>query len=449
MGIGDRRQPFGEELRGREQVAQVVVDLGDREPERREMVLLLQQRGEIELHGGERTLGGADLVVAVGRRDDAGGVLRILAEGHHVGGHAPHRTHQQEMQREVDERGGDRRDDQRQQENADREVEHRLAQRFLVEHDLDELPAHRRRSHHSHDIVVAAQQCVERVDDGAVPRHVAHVDVVVDGRRHVVSQRQQLALMSDLHGDRAGVDAVENLALDVVGDAVGRGLEHERRGIGRREPIAEPVQPEVRDRGHIDQHFRQHHEQQREDEQLARQPKARPAPWTHALRPLRLSGLLDHIHALTVRIRSIRRPTVTMRPGGQVIDRKLATPAGQPKRRSNPTMRRTQLRVKPGVKYDIAARFPISAKVGYGTTIPVNALRLRPSLIASVQVVISSPAAGPTMVAPSILPRRSAITLIWPAVVRSACARSFSCSGQRRIRMTCPRALASASVIPV
>ena len=59
-----RRQPLGEQLRGGEQVAQVVVDLGDREPERGEMALLLQHRGEIALHGGELALGGADLVAA-------------------------------------------------------------------------------------------------------------------------------------------------------------------------------------------------------------------------------------------------------------------------------------------------------------------------------------------------------------------------------------------------
>jgi hypothetical protein len=36
----------------------------------------------------------------------------------------------------------------------------------------------------------------------------------------------------------------------------------------------------------------------------------------------------------------------------------------QPKRRSKTMMRRTHGLVKPGVKYVMAARFPISAKVG-------------------------------------------------------------------------------------
>ena len=194
MSLGAKRCTCGSEIFARrsenscaddKQVAQVVVDLGHREPERGEMVLLLQQRGEIELHGGELALGGADLVGAVRRRDDAGGILRLGAERHHVGGHAPHRPHQQEVQREVDQRGGDRGDDQRQDQDADGKIHHRLAQRRLVQHDLDELAAHGRRPHHPHDVAVGAHERVEGIDDGAVPGHVAHVDVVIDRRRHV------------------------------------------------------------------------------------------------------------------------------------------------------------------------------------------------------------------------------------------------------------------------
>ena len=127
MRIGDLRQPLGEQLRRGQQVAQVVVDLRHRQPERGEMVLLLQHRGDVELHGGQLALGGADLVEAVRRRDNARGIFRVGAERHHVGGHAPHRPHQQHVQREVDERGGDRGDEQRQQQDPDREFHHRLA----------------------------------------------------------------------------------------------------------------------------------------------------------------------------------------------------------------------------------------------------------------------------------------------------------------------------------
>ena len=47
--------------------------------------------------------------------------------------------------------------------------------------------------------------------------------------------------------------------------------------------------------------------------------------------------------------------------------------------------------------------------------IPVMSRTLSLRLIASDQVVISSPAAVPTMVAPRIRPRRVVTTLIWPA----------------------------------
>ena len=63
-GIGDFGEPVGEQLRRSEQVAQVVIDLGHREPEPGEPALLMQHRGELGLHGGEFALGGADLVDA-------------------------------------------------------------------------------------------------------------------------------------------------------------------------------------------------------------------------------------------------------------------------------------------------------------------------------------------------------------------------------------------------
>ena len=63
-GIGDFGEPVGEQLRRGEQIAQIVIDLRHREPEAGEPVLLMQHRGELDLHGRELALGGADLVVA-------------------------------------------------------------------------------------------------------------------------------------------------------------------------------------------------------------------------------------------------------------------------------------------------------------------------------------------------------------------------------------------------
>ena len=71
LRVGQRRQLVGEKLRGGEQIAQVVIDLGHRQAERRQPVLLMQHGGELALHGGKLVLGGADLVGAAGIGDDA------------------------------------------------------------------------------------------------------------------------------------------------------------------------------------------------------------------------------------------------------------------------------------------------------------------------------------------------------------------------------------------
>ena len=141
----------------------------------------MQHRGELALHGGELLLGGADLVAAARFGDDARRIFRIGAERDHVGGDAPHRPHQQVMQREEHQHRGDAGDHQRQQQDVDREGPHRVAQRRFVENDFEELAAHRRRPDHPHDVAgLAEQQRVEGIHDGAPPRHAAHVDVLLD-----------------------------------------------------------------------------------------------------------------------------------------------------------------------------------------------------------------------------------------------------------------------------
>ena len=41
---------------------------------------------------------------------------------------------------------------------------------------------------------------------------------------------------------------------------LGRGVDHQRGGVRRRQPVVEPVQPEIRDPRHIDENFRHHDE---------------------------------------------------------------------------------------------------------------------------------------------------------------------------------------------
>ena len=101
------------------------------------------------LHVRQLALGGADLVLALRRHDDAAGVLRVLAEAQHVAGDAHHRLHQQAVEGEIDERRGDDRDDDRQAEDVEAVADHGGLQRRLRQHDLDEVarrPCRARRS---------------------------------------------------------------------------------------------------------------------------------------------------------------------------------------------------------------------------------------------------------------------------------------------------------------
>src|SRR3979490_1174716 len=84
----------------------------------------------------------------------------------------------------------------------------------------------------------------------------------------------------------------------------------------------------------------------------------------------------------------------------------------QPKRRNKAMMRRTHTLVKPRVKYVMDARFPISARVGYGIITPKSVRILLRLVVSSAQVAINSPAPAPTMEAPRIRPLRSVTTLM-------------------------------------
>ena len=151
--IREARQLVGDQLRRRQDVAQVVIDLGDGETERRQPPLLLQHRGKIALHGVKLVLRHADLVVAAARPDPARGILRVVAKRHHVGGDAPHRPHQEVVQREEQQHRGDDADQERYKEDVAGEAQHGCAQRRLIEDDFDEVTPHRGRTKHPHDVV--------------------------------------------------------------------------------------------------------------------------------------------------------------------------------------------------------------------------------------------------------------------------------------------------------
>ncbi len=63
--IGHAGELVGKQLRGCQQVAQIVVDLRHRKPKCSEPALLMQHRHQIALHVGQFALGNADLVAAL------------------------------------------------------------------------------------------------------------------------------------------------------------------------------------------------------------------------------------------------------------------------------------------------------------------------------------------------------------------------------------------------
>src|SRR5262245_21612908 len=62
--VGQAAEPVRDELGVGEHIAQIVIDLADRQTQRGKPALLLQRLGELALHMGELTLGRADLVAA-------------------------------------------------------------------------------------------------------------------------------------------------------------------------------------------------------------------------------------------------------------------------------------------------------------------------------------------------------------------------------------------------
>jgi hypothetical protein len=74
-----------QQLRGRQKIAQIVVDLRHREAERGEPALLREHRDEVALHVGQFALGNADLVAALAWHDDARSTFRVFVEADQIG----------------------------------------------------------------------------------------------------------------------------------------------------------------------------------------------------------------------------------------------------------------------------------------------------------------------------------------------------------------------------
>ena len=80
-GVLHRAQAIGHELRRGQDVAHVVIDLGDREAKIGQMLLFAERLAQMLLHAGEFPLGNADLVGAILGHHDAAGIVRPAREG--------------------------------------------------------------------------------------------------------------------------------------------------------------------------------------------------------------------------------------------------------------------------------------------------------------------------------------------------------------------------------
>ncbi len=210
--IGHAGELVRQQLRGRQQVAQIVVDLRDRKAKRGEPALLMQHRHQIALHVGQFALGDADLVAALARHDDPRRAFGILVKADQARGQPPHRPHEQDNA--APDRPAPRSAIAITSETSSRLRENRyIAWRSGASSMTTSMncAAARRRADHADRLVAAFQHDLEGIDDRRPHRHRSHVDIVIDRRRQI-GAGQQPALLPHLDGDRARADAVRGSA---------------------------------------------------------------------------------------------------------------------------------------------------------------------------------------------------------------------------------------------
>ena len=268
LGILAPGQTVGNQLRGREDVAEVMVDLADGGAERGQVVLLAQRGAQPRLHVGQLALGDPDLVAARGSGDRARRILRIVAELDHALGDAPHRAHQQSVQADEDQHRGDQGDHDRQRQDAPGIVVHRGLHRSFVENRLDHhVRCGRDRAHDADRPPVPRPQRHEGVGDQRQRRRLAQIERRVHDRRHAAAEHQA-ARIPALDDDRIDHRPRQELLLELgADDPVRRGVERQRSEVRGIDPLLQIGQAEAGDRGHVDEDFGKHDEGDRQHEQ--------------------------------------------------------------------------------------------------------------------------------------------------------------------------------------
>ena len=183
--IGEGREAVGEKLRRCQHIAQIVIDLGDGEAERSQMLFLVQFAHECALRHRERIFGEPDFIAAPRGLNDARGIFRIAAEFHQARSEAADGAQHHHIDRDGRDKGYDRRNRQRQEEDFNRILQHRVPQRRFVEGDLDIFGAHRRIPDDGQDAAIALGERPKRGFDRFPVAPGAQIIRIIDMLRHV------------------------------------------------------------------------------------------------------------------------------------------------------------------------------------------------------------------------------------------------------------------------
>ncbi len=104
--VVDIGEPVRRQHRGRQAVAEIVIDLGDSGAEGGQAGFLLKRGPEFALHHRQFAFSKSDFVGTLAGNDHPGDVLRCGAEQRHAFGNAAHGPNQQPLQRKENQAGG-------------------------------------------------------------------------------------------------------------------------------------------------------------------------------------------------------------------------------------------------------------------------------------------------------------------------------------------------------
>ena len=222
----------------------------------------------------------AQLVAAAGRHDDGPRLLRRIGKGRHGRVQTPQGPHEQRVQRQIDQQGGDDRNDDGKDDDVARIGQHRIAQMVFLHHHFHEPSVGRFRRAIDAQDAVAIGKGSKRLDDGRQRpgRGGADVDGQVGHQRSVDAGAlgQDLAAVADHQNQFVRLKRFKEHLLHhrIARRAIRRVGGRVQRGDGQLsvgQPVLEPDIAEIGDRRHEDQNFGDQDEQNRQHQKLGGQ----------------------------------------------------------------------------------------------------------------------------------------------------------------------------------